>query len=45
MIVFKIFGGRGTVEVRGMIVFQVFAGKAGQFAGFDTVTLQVRSVG
>ena len=27
MIVFKIFGGRGTVGVRGMIVFKVFGGR------------------
>ena len=27
MIVFKVFGGRGTVGVRGMIVFKVFGGR------------------
>ena len=27
MIVFKVFGGRGTVGVRGMTVFKVFGGR------------------
>ena len=27
MIVFKLFGGRGTVGIRGMIVFKVFGGR------------------